>query len=247
MRSLQTAGRIALFSAAVALAATTLPARAETPRVATIDMVGTGTVTAAPDMAILTSGVVSDADTAGDAMSANTAAMSAVIGRIKDSGIEERDIQTSGFSVQPRYRQVKSGSLDNGEYRSEIVGYRVTNNVSVRVRDLAKLGGLLDTMVRDGANQVGGVNFIVSDADKLKDEARKEATADAIRKAKIYAEPAGIKLGRVLSISEQDYSPRPMMMMARAEMKMDGAAPAPIEAGETALDVRVNISWEIAQ
>lgn len=247
MRSLQTAGRIALFGAAVALAATTLPARAETPRIATIDMVGTGTVTAAPDMAILTSGVVSDAETAGDAMSANTAAMSAVIARIKESGIEQRDIQTSGFSVQPRYRQIKSGSLDNGEYRSEIIGYRVSNNVSVRVRELAKLGGLLDTMVRDGANQVGGVSFIVSDADKLKDEARKEATADAIRKAEIYAEAAGIKLGRVLSISEQDYSPRPMMMMARAEMKMDGAAPAPIEAGETALDVRVNITWEIAQ
>jgi uncharacterized protein len=247
MRSLQTAGRIALFGAAVALAATTLPARAETPRIATIDMIGTGTVTAAPDMAILTSGVVSDAETAGDAMSANTTAMSAVIARIKESGIEQRDIQTSGFSVQPRYRQIKSGSLDTTEYRSEIIGYRVSNNVSVRVRDLAKLGGLLDTMVRDGANQVGGVSFIVSDADKLKDKARKEATADAIRKAEIYAEAAGIKLGRVLSISEQDYSPRPVMMMARAEMKMDGAAPAPIEAGETSLDVRVNITWEIAQ
>lgn len=246
MRSIKTAGRIAFLGAAIALTATAMPARADTPRVATMDMVGTGTVTATPDMAIVTSGVVSDAETAGQALTANTEAMTAVIARIKDSGIEGRDIQTSGFSVQPRYRQVKNGSYD--EYRTEIVGYRVSNNVSVRVRDLARLGTLLDAMVRDGANEIGGVNFIVSDADKLKDTARKEAVADAVRKARIYAEAAGIKLGRVLSITEQDYSPRPVMMMARAEMaKMDGAAPAPIEAGEASLDVRVNITWELQQ
>ncbi|WP_283776479.1 SIMPL domain-containing protein [Stappia sp. WLB 29] len=245
MTSLQTAARFA-FVGALALAAATLPARAEeTPRIATIDMVGTGVVTAAPDMAMITSGVVSDADTAAEALAANTEAMSAVIARIKEAGIEQRDIQTSGFSVQPRYRQVKSSTPE--EYRSEVFGYRVSNNVSVRVRDLAKLGGLIDVMVRDGANQVGGVAFIVSEEDKLKDGARKEAMADAIRKAEIYAEAAGVKLGRVLSINEQDFGgPRPMMMMARAEAKMD-AAPAPMEAGESSLEVRVNVTWELVQ
>lgn len=245
MTPLPTAARLA-FVGALALAAATLPVRAEeTPRIATIDMVGTGVVSAAPDMAVITSGVVSDADTAAEALAANTEAMTTVIARIKEAGIEDRDIQTSGFSVQPRYRQIKSASYE--DYRSEVVGYRVSNNVGVRVRDLAKLGGLIDVMVRDGANQIGGVTFIVSEEGKLKDSARKEAMADAIRKAEIYAEAAGVKLGRVLSVNEQDFGgPRPMMMMARSEAKMD-AAPAPMEAGESSLEVRVNVTWELVQ
>jgi hypothetical protein len=207
--------------------------------------VGQASVSAAPDMAMVQSGVVSDAATAGEAMTANTAAMSAVVARIKDAGIEGRDIQTSGFSVSPRYRRLKDG--DDGDFRSEIVGYRVSNNVSVRVRDLANLGALLDAMVRDGANQIGGISFIVSDAETLKDKARKAAMADAVRKAELYAEAAGVKLGRVLSINEQDFGgPRPQMMMARADMAMEGA-PAPIEAGETSLQVRVNVTWELDQ
>ena len=221
-------------------------ALAEEPRIATIDIAGQGSVTAAPDMAMVSSGVVSDADTAAEAMTANSTAMAEVVARIKEAGIEARDIQTSGFNVSPRYARVKSS--DPQEYRQELVGYRVSNSVNVRVRDLAKLGGLLDVMVRDGANQVGGVSFIVSNADTLKDEARKEAMADAMRKAKLYAEAAGVELGRVLSINEQDHSPRPVMMMARAEFKgADAAAPAPIEAGESELSIRVNVSWELKQ
>ncbi|MBC00667.1 MAG: hypothetical protein CML67_14125 [Rhodobacteraceae bacterium] len=238
--------RSLVAACAMALALGAGAARADdSRRVATIDMVGQASVSAAPDMAMVQSGVVSDAETAGEAMTANTAAMSAVVARIKDAGIEGRDIQTSGFSVSPRYRRLKD--TEPGDYRSEIIGYRVSNNVSVRVRDLANLGALLDAMVRDGANQVGGISFIVSDADSLKDEARKAAMADAMRKAKLYAEAAGVKLGRVLSINEQDFGgPRPQMMMARAEMAADGA-PAPIEAGETSLQVRVNVTWELDQ
>lgn len=239
------AARAAAAALALCLAAPAGPARAdETPRVATLDMVGQGSVTAVPDMALVTSGVVSDADTASAAMTANSTAMAAVVARVKEAGIEPRDIQTSGFSVQPRYAQVKHQSRD--EYRQELVGYRVTNSVTVRVRDLARLGGLLDAMVRDGANDVSGVTFLVSDADRLRDEARKAAIADAIRKARLYAEAAGVQLGRVLSISEQDMGPRPVMMMARAEFKaMDSAPPAPIEAGESTLDIRVNVTWEL--
>ncbi|WP_029059020.1 SIMPL domain-containing protein [Stappia stellulata] len=238
-RSLVTACAAALFLTVGAASAQ------ETPRTATIDMVGQASVSAAPDMAMVQSGVVSDAETAGEAMTANTAAMSAVVARIKAAGIESRDIQTSGFSVSPRYRRLKTTEPD--EYRSEVFGYRVTNNVTVRVRELANLGALLDAMVRDGANQIGGISFIVSDADSLKDEARKAAMADAMRKAKLYAEAAGVELGRVLSINEQDFGgPRPQMMMARAEMAADGA-PAPVEAGETSLQVRINVTWELAQ
>ena len=246
------ASGIARLAAIAGLAALPLalsatgPALAEEPRVATIDISGDGSVTAAPDMAMVSSGVVSDADTAAEAMTANSTAMAEVVARIKEAGIEARDIQTSGFNVSPRYARVKSS--DPQEYRQELVGYPVSNSVNVRVRDLSKLGGLLDVMVRDGANQIGGVNFIVSEAGKLKDEARKEAMADAMRKAKLYAEAAGVELGRVLSINEQDHGPRPVMMMARAEFKgADAAAPAPIEAGESELSIRVNVSWELKQ
>lgn len=239
------APRLAIFAAAAALAISPALA-ADEPRIATIDMVGQGSVRATPDMAMVSSGVVSDAKTAAEAMTANSKAMTAVIDRIKEAGIEARDIQTSGFNVSPRYSQVKSKTRE--EYHQEMIGYRVSNSVSVRVRDLSKLGTLLDVMVRDGANQIGGISFMVSGADKLKDAARKEAMEDAIRKARIYAEASGAKLGRVLSINEQDYSPRPVMMMARAEMKMaDGGAPAPIEAGESELEIRVNVSFELNQ
>ncbi|MBA5777872.1 SIMPL domain-containing protein [Stappia sp. F7233] len=218
------------------------PAHAEEARLSTIDLVGRGTVTAAPDMAFVTSGVVSDADTAAEAMKANSAAMTQVVDAIKGAGIEARDIQTSGFSVSPRYAQVKR---TNGEEHLKIVGYRVSNGVTVRVRDLSKLGSLLDTMVADGANEISGISFQVSDADKRRDEARKEAMADAIRKAKLYAEAAGVELGRILSINEQWANVRPQpYFTARAEKALSDAAP-PVEAGEETLDVQVNVSWEL--
>jgi len=236
--------RRAFLPAALLALALAAPAAAETPRVATLDMTGTGHVTAAPDMAMVRSGVVTQAPTAAEALSANTEAMTAVIARIKDTGVEARDIQTSDFSVVPQYRRVKPN--DPGDHTRELVGYRVSNTVTVRVRDLGGLGGLLDAVVRDGANSIDGLSFVVSDADARKDAARKAAMADALRKARLYAEAAGVELGRVLSISEQEYSPRPQMMMARSAM--EGApAPVPLEAGETTLQVRVNVTWELQQ
>lgn len=102
-------------------------------------------------------------------------------------------------------------------------------------------------MVRDGANQIGGISFVVSDADSLKDAARKAAMTDAMRKAKLYADAAGVELGGCFRSTKQDFGgPRPQMMMARAEMVSD-SAPAPVEAGETSLQVRVNVTWELAQ
>lgn len=236
-------------TAALALALSAMlavpAARAEEPRIATIDMTGRGTVTAAPDLAWVSSGVVSDAKTAAEALTANNAAMTAVIERIKSAGIEGRDIQTNGFSVMPRYKRVDPKS--NQQDYNTVIGYRVSNGVRVRVRQLDGLGKLLDAMVRDGANRIDGIAFEVSNAEELKDEARKAAMADAMRKAKLYAEAAGVSLDRVLSINEQDFGPRPKMMMARAEMAMPAAGAAPIEAGEETLEVRVNVTWQLSQ
>ena len=242
-----TAHRAGTLVAALMLSIT-VPAAAETPRVATIDMSGTGSTAAAPDMAMVQSGVVTIAETAAEALSANTAAMTDIVARIRESGVEPRDIQTSGFSVSPQYRRIKPNDhSDHSDHSTEIVAYRVSNTVHVRIRDLERLGTLLDAIVRDGANSIDGLSFAVSDAETRKDNARKAAIADAMRKAQLYAEATGVELGRVLSIREQSHGPRPkMMMMARAEMA-DAAAPVPVEAGEATLQVNVDVTWEIEQ
>ncbi|WP_319775462.1 SIMPL domain-containing protein [Breoghania sp.] len=214
-------------------------------KTATMSLNGYGEVTATPDMAMVTSGVVSQADTARDALTANTKAMTALIDQIKKAGIEARDIQTSGFSISPRYAQKRLPKDGSWQEERKIVGYQVNNGVSVRVRDLKGLGALLDAMVSEGANRIGGINFIVSDANKRLDEARTAAVEDVQGKAKLYAEAAGVKLGRILSISENSYGMRPQpMLMNRAKVMAEGA-PVPVEAGEETLRSEVTITWEL--
>ena len=228
-----------------ALCAFATPASAQSQdKIATMSLTGTGEVTATPDMAVVTSGVVSQAKTAREALTANTDAMTGLIAEIKSAGIEARDIQTNGFSISPRYAERRDS---NGNWLEDrkIVGYQVNNGVVVRVRDLSRLGALLDAMVTKGANNIGGINFIVSDADKRRDEARTAAVADVKRKAELYAKAAGVRLGRILSIDEGNVSrPQPVMMM-RA-MKEDAAA-VPVEAGEETLSVNVTITWQLEQ
>ncbi len=216
-------------------------------KTATMKLSGYGEVTATPDMAMVTSGVVSQADTARDALTANTKAMTALIDQIKKAGIEPRDIQTSGFSISPRYAQKRIPNGRDWEEERKIIGYQVNNGVTVRVRDLKGLGALLDAMVSEGANRIGGINFIVSDANKRLDEARVAAVEDVRAKAELYAKAAGVKLGRILSISENSGGMRPQpMLMTRSKM-MAEAAPVPVEAGEETLSSEVTITWELEQ
>lgn len=226
--------------APLALLATTMPAFA-----GTIAIEGHGEVYAAPDMATVNSGVTSQGATAREALDANTTAMNELIAALKDAGIEARDIQTSGFSVNPNY--VYSDERDANGYSlpPRINGYQVSNSVTVVVRDLADLGSILDKSVTVGANTVNGVSFSVADPSELLDQARKAAFADARRKAELYAEVAGENLGDLLSISEQQSynAPQPYPMYARAEMA--AAAPVPVEAGEMSFAVSVNVSWDL--
>lgn len=214
------------------------PATAAEDKARTITLTGTGSVTARPDIVHISTGVASDAKTAGAALSANTASMSKVISQLKAQGLEAKDIQTTDFSVQPRYRHYKDGQP------ATIIGYRVVNSVRITVRDISKLGAILDKVVTLGSNQIGGIRFSVSNAEKLKDTARRNAMADAIRKAEIYAAAAGVKLGQVKNISESFTSRPPRPVFARAAMRAE-AASVPIEAGEQSLEVRVNVSWEL--
>lgn len=233
----------AALLAAVALPATiaaTTPALAVEASAQTLSLAGEGSASAAPDQATVTSGVTSEGQTASEAVAANSKAMAALIDAFKKAGIQPADLQTSGFSVQPRYAQPKEGS---GE-APKIDGYEVRNQVTVRVRDLTKLGAVLDTAVASGSNQIDGVNFGLADPAPVLDKAREAAVADARRKAELIAKAAGVKLGRILAIAEPGSEPPRPMMAAYAREKLDAV---PVEAGESEFTARVNVTWEIAQ
>jgi len=226
-----------LALAPLALLATTLPAWA-----GTISIAGRGEVQAAPDMAVITSGVTSQGATAREALDANTAAMTELLDELKASGIEARDIQTTGFSVNPSY--VYSDERDSNGYSlpPKVTGYQVSNTVTVVVRDLEDLGTILDRSVTVGANTVNGVTFSVADPTELYNEARQKAFADARAKAELYAETAGTTLGDLEAIRESQGldGPQPYAMYARAEA---ASSAVPVEAGELTFTINVDVEW----
>ena len=223
------------------LASLTLPAYA-----GTISIEGRGEVAAAPDMAMVTSGVTTQGATAREALDANTAAMAELIAALKGTGIADRDIQTSGFSVNPNY--VYSDDRDANGYTlpPKINGYQVSNTVTVKVRQLEDLGAILDQSVTVGANTVNGVSFSVADPSELLNKAREAAFADATAKAELYAKAAGTTLEDIVSISEKQgfNDPQPYPMYARAEMA--DSAKVPVEAGELSFAINVSVQWELA-
>lgn len=204
----------------------------------TISLSAGGVASASPDTAHVSTGVVSEATSARDALDKNSAAMGRVVSELKAQGLDAKDIQTTNFAVRPRYRRFKDGRSP------EIIGYRVVNSVRIKVRGLDRLGAILDKVVTLGANQIGGIAFRVEDPAPLKDEARRRAMESAIRKARLYAEAAGAKLGRVLKISEDVGPQPPRPVYARAALEAQSAA-APIEPGEATLRVRVTVTWEL--
>ncbi len=205
---------------------------------------GEGKVTAPPDMALITLGVVSEADAAKVALQSNSEAMNGIVAALKAEGIEARDLQTSGFSVDPVYSQPPQNDNNSASFKPEIVGYRVTNNLTLRIRDLTRVGPLLDKVVTLGANSISGPTFTVEDPAPLQDQARQAAVKDALRKAKLYAEAAGITLGPIFRI-EEGYASSPQPLAAGAARFDLAAAPPPIEGGELSFDAQVTLSWTI--
>ena len=222
----------ALAAAAAGLLAA--PALAQTAPPPAISVTGEATVQVAPDQAQIDGGVANDAKTAREASDANNAAMGKVLLALKGAGIDEKDFQTSRLSLQPQYAPNRSGP-------SPIVGYRAANRVTIRVRDVTKVAGTIDVLVGAGANDIGGINFMVSQASKLLDDAREKAVADARRKADIYAKAAGVTLGEPLSISEEGSS----VPLYRGKMAAPMAAGAQVAQGEETLSVTVSVTWAI--
>ncbi len=211
---------------------------------ARIVVTGEGKATAAPDTAILDLTVLRDAKTAREALTANNDAMSKVLDAMKKSGIADRDLQTGSIVIQPQYVYPNE---KNGLKAPSITGYSVSNSLTVRVRDLSKVGDVLDQSVTLGVNQGGNLTFINDDPAAIINEARRRAVADAINKAKTLADSAGVGLGRVIEISEESHPPMPI---ARAQFKALAAAPqdsVPVAAGENSYNVNVNITFEIKQ
>ena len=204
----------------------------------TITVTGEGVVTAAPDLATVSLGVTTQGTTAAEAMAANSASLSAVLDRVKAAGVEERDIQTSTLNLNPNW------SNSDGSSMPVIQGYVATNVLSIRVRDMGKLGPILDAAISDGANTLNGVSFGLAEPDPAMDEARKEAVAEARARAELLVGAAGGSLGRILSISEAGYAPP--MPMFRMEAAMADAAP-PVQGGEVGVTAQVTITWEIVQ
>jgi len=226
--------RRACLAAAVALVVSA-PALAQSDIPPAISVTGEASISVPPDLALVDAGVASDAKTAREASEANNNAMTKVLAALKAANVDPKDIQTSRLSLQPQYAPNRSGP-------SSVVGYRVSNRVTVRIRDVTKLANVIDTLVGAGANDIGNVSFEVSQASKLLDDAREKAVADARRKAEIYARAAGVTLGAPLSISEEG-APQPAF---RGKMMAPmAAAPTPIAQGEETLSISVSVTWAI--
>ena len=203
----------------------------------TITVTGEATVQATPDMATIMLGVTTDGETASAAMAANTAAVSAVLARLAAAGVEERDLQTSNLSLNPNWVGYDSGAMPT------IAGYSAMNMLNVRVRDLAKLGDLLDASITDGANTLNGITFELSTPRPVMDEARKAAVADAKARADLLVAAAGEVLGPIVQISETpNYNgPTPMF---RADAASAGAVP--VASGQIGLTASVTVTYELA-
>jgi uncharacterized protein YggE len=202
-----------------------------------ITVTGEGMVSAAPDMASVSLGVTTLADTAAEAMTQNNAAMQAVMDRLAAAGIEPRDLQTSNLQLQPNW--VQEDSMQTPEIR----GYMASNMLTARVRDLAILGGVVDAAVKDGANTLNGLSFEQANPKPAQSEARIAAVKDASAKAAELVTAAGASLGKIVSISENGgyVSPMPMVKAAMDESSV------PIAGGEIGVSAQVTVVFEIVQ
>jgi uncharacterized protein len=235
--------RAAALAVGTGLAALLSPSAvlADAPPPRTMTVAGQGEIRAVPDEAQLSAGVVTQARNAAGALAANSRAMNAVFDALKRIGIPDKSIQTSDFSVSAQYQTDQHGNTTQ-----KIVGYQVSNNVTVIVDDLSRLGSAIDALVSSGANSMGSVGFTMRDPKPLLAQARAEAVKDALQRADIYAKAAGVALGPIESIGENGYSaPRPMYRMAGGAMAENSIAATPVAAGEESITAGVSITFEL--
>ena len=232
---------IRLMTAAAIAATIPLAAAAQVAPTATVaegtllDVVAEGRVNRVPDIAVIRAGVVSQGATAAEALSANARQMASVLTALKGAGIADRDIQTATISLSPQYRYAENQP-------PVITGYQASNSVSVKFRDIARSGTILDTLVKQGANQIDGPSLTIDAVDAAMDEARVDAVKRARERAALYARALGMRVDRILMVSEgsDGGTPGPVpQMMVRAEAK-DSTQIAP---GEQQVSANVRVRF----
>ena len=233
---------------AAALGAAALPATADAQQTPTItqtiagsrlDLTATGEVTRVPDLAIISAGVVTRSTTATGAIQQAATRMARVREALRQAGIADKDIQTSNISLNPEYTYVNNQP-------PRLNGYTASNQVSVRFRDITNAGSILDALVKEGANQINGPNLTIDKPEAALDEARARAVAQGRARADLYARSLGMRIVRVVSVSESGSSypvPPPMPMYARAEASQ--AADSKIDPGEQKLQVNLAMTFEL--
>lgn len=212
-----------------------------TAPVKTITVIGDGKVKIKPDIARANIGVEVLRPSVEEASAANKKLIEAVINTLTEAGIAPEDIQTSGFSVYAE-RFGNDGPLPDDK-----VNYRVSNNVSVTIRDLEKVGEVLDAAMKSGANNIYGIEFSLEDNSSAKSEARKDAVADAKAKAAELAELNGVKVGKVLSVSEVIGSAMPFASNMQTTNAFGGGGGQPIQPGELEIGTQLQVTYEISE
>jgi uncharacterized protein YggE len=213
----------------------------------TIAVSGTGKISAAPDVADISLGVVTEAKTAREALAANNEAMASLHKALKQRGVADKDMQTIEIRVTPRHKR-RNPTQDEG-FTPQIIGYEVANQVRITARDIPRMGPLLDALVQVGANQIQGINFRIEDPEKLLDIARRQAIANAKRKAELYAGEAGVVVGAPILIREEGVIvPFFLQQIEEREAAGEAAAtmaPAPIAPGQQELSVTVHVVYAL--
>lgn len=210
------------------------------PAPTTLTVTGQGTVNVEPDTAAVSFGVTTEDETLATAQSEATATMTAILAAVSDAGVAERDVQTVDYSVSILYDYDDDGNV------SRILGYQVSNTVNVTVRQLDALGGILDAVVAEGANNVYGVSFFVNDTKAAASQARVAAMEDAMAKANDIAAAAGLRVSRVVSINEESTAPpTPVDFYAAADVAESAPASVPVQAGTTDIIATVYVVFEL--
>jgi uncharacterized protein YggE len=237
IRHLLTASLLALAAAPGAASAQTAPGYAIAGT--RLDVVATGEVTRVPDIVRIGAGVVTTAPTASGALQENARRMDSVRAALRRAGVAERDIQTSQLNLHPDYRH------DPGSNQPQLIGYRAHNEVTVRFRNIADTGKILDALVAQGANQINGPMLGIDKPEGALDEARTKALAAARARADLYARATGKRVGRILAISEGGGGMGPMPMYRSNDIVVTGASKTEISPGEQSLSVTLHVSFEL--
>lgn len=209
----------------------------------TITVTATGEVYAKPDLAIVTFSTINEAQTVSEALSANTKKMNAVIAAVKEQGVEAKDLKTTNFNIYPRYEWYDERSYIYPQGERVLVGYEVNQSLEVKIRDLDKVGDIIQEATDAGANEVSNLQFTIDNQDEFKKQAREEAINEAKTKAKELASELGIKLIRISNFSES--SVFPLYFETKAVGMGGGEEGVQVESGENKIEVTVYITYDI--